>query len=197
MTYKAIKCITTNLQKTCDQSRIQLWVGSLASEIYKFHNRFFMAKISRGACWFQCQVGLIHCEYSGITSDLLVSNIGGTYDLADQLPSNREFAHFLVVSQSHGFGVKNNIARGIQYLALLSKVSNNAIILHCYTIIMRSCCISKANNLCFSVCYPCNNCCDCVHTHTHISIVVCNVIPVCENQTLELEADKWYPPSKP
>ena len=27
-------------------------------------------------------------------------NIGGTYDLADQLPSNHEFAHFLVVSQS-------------------------------------------------------------------------------------------------
>ena len=27
-------------------------------------------------------------------------NIGGTYDLADQLPSNREFGHFLVVSQS-------------------------------------------------------------------------------------------------
>ena len=26
--------------------------------------------------------------------DLLVSNIGGTYDLADQLPSNHEFSHF-------------------------------------------------------------------------------------------------------
>ena len=35
-----------------------------------------------------------------LTYDLLVSNIGGTYDLADQLPSNQEFGHFLVVSQS-------------------------------------------------------------------------------------------------
>ena len=38
--------------------------------------------------------------YSGVTYDLLVSNFGGTYDLADQLPSNHEFGHFLVVSQS-------------------------------------------------------------------------------------------------
>ena len=29
-----------------------------------------------------------------------MSNIGGTYDIADQLTSNREFGHFLVVSQS-------------------------------------------------------------------------------------------------
>ena len=29
-----------------------------------------------------------------------MSNIGGTYDLADQLPSNREFGHFLFVSRS-------------------------------------------------------------------------------------------------
>ena len=39
-------------------------------------------------------------EYSGVTYDLMVSNIGGTYDLADQLPSKREFDHLLVVSQS-------------------------------------------------------------------------------------------------
>ena len=32
--------------------------------------------------------------------DLLVSNIGGIYDLANQLQSNREFGHLLVVSQS-------------------------------------------------------------------------------------------------
>ena len=31
--------------------------------------------------------------------DLLLSNIGGTCDLADQLPSNREFGQFLVISQ--------------------------------------------------------------------------------------------------
>ena len=36
----------------------------------------------------------------GVTYDLLVNNIGGTYDFADQIPSNREFGHFLVVSQS-------------------------------------------------------------------------------------------------
>ena len=41
-----------------------------------------------------------YCEYPGVTYDPLVSNIGGKYDLADQLPSYREFGHFLVVSQS-------------------------------------------------------------------------------------------------
>ena len=30
--------------------------------------------------------------------DLLVSIIGGTYDLADQLPSNCHFDHFLLIS---------------------------------------------------------------------------------------------------
>ena len=79
--------------KTCDQRRTQLRVGSLASEIYKFHDRFLTVKSDRGACRFQSS----YCEYSGVTYDLLVSNIGGTYDLADQLPSNHEFGHFLVV----------------------------------------------------------------------------------------------------
>ena len=49
-----------------------------------------------------------YCNYSGVTYDILVSNIGATYDLADQLQSNREFGHFLVVSQSQvpwDFGV--------------------------------------------------------------------------------------------
>ena len=52
------------------------------------------------ACRFQWRVSQSHCEYSGVTYDLLVSNIGGTYDLANQLPSNHEFGNFLVVSQS-------------------------------------------------------------------------------------------------
>ena len=86
--------------KTCDQGRIQLRVGSLASVIDKFHDRFFTVKSGRGACRFQWRVGPSYCEYPGVTYDLLLSNIGGTYDLADQLSSNREFGHFLVVGQS-------------------------------------------------------------------------------------------------
>ena len=57
-------------------------------------------KSNCGACQFQWRVGPSYCKYAGVTYDLLVSNIGGTCDLADQLPSNREFGHFLVVSQS-------------------------------------------------------------------------------------------------
>ena len=57
-------------------------------------------KNGRGACRFQWRVGPSYREYSGVTYDLLVSNMGGTYDLTDQLPSNHEFGHFLVVSQS-------------------------------------------------------------------------------------------------
>ena len=86
--------------KTFDQRRIQLRVGSLASEIDKFHDRFLTVKSDRGACQFQWRVGQSYCEYPGVTYDLLVINIGGTYNLADQLPSNHEFGHFLVVSQS-------------------------------------------------------------------------------------------------
>ena len=56
-------------------------------ELVNFTCRFFV-------CQFQRKVGPIHCEYSGVTYDLLLSNIGGTYDLADQLPSNHEFGHF-------------------------------------------------------------------------------------------------------
>ena len=55
-----------------------------------------MVKSGRGACRFQWRVCPI---YSGVTYDLLVSkHIGGTYDIADQLPSNHEFGNFLVVS---------------------------------------------------------------------------------------------------
>ena len=46
-------------------------------------------------------------------SNLLVSNMGGTYDLANQLINNGAFGHILVVSQSQvprEFGV--NLALG-------------------------------------------------------------------------------------
>ena len=57
-------------------------------------------KSGRGACRFQWRVGPSYCEYSGVTYDLLLSIIGGTFDLADQFPSNRQFGPILVVSQS-------------------------------------------------------------------------------------------------
>ena len=87
------------LAKTCDQRRIQLRVGSLTSEIDKFHDSFWQLKVV--------------VELVDFNNDLLVSNIGGTYDLADQLPSNHEFGHFFVASQSQvprEFGV--NLALG-------------------------------------------------------------------------------------
>ena len=55
---------------------------------------FLTVKSNRGACRFQWRVSPSYWEYSGVTYDLLVSNIGGTYDLADQLPSNHKFGHF-------------------------------------------------------------------------------------------------------
>ena len=62
---------------------------------------FLTVKSGRGPCRFQWLVGPSYCEYSRVTYDLLGSNIGETYDQhADQLPSNREFGHLLVVSQS-------------------------------------------------------------------------------------------------
>ena len=61
---------------------------------------FLMVESGRGACRFQWRVSPSYCECLGVTYDLLVSNIGGTYDLPDQLPSNYEFGHLLVVSQS-------------------------------------------------------------------------------------------------
>ena len=61
---------------------------------------FLTVKSGHWACRFQWRVGPSYCEYSGVTYDLLVNNIGGTYDLADQLPGNREFGNYLVVSHS-------------------------------------------------------------------------------------------------
>ena len=61
---------------------------------------FLTVKRGRGVCRLQWRVSPSHCEYSGVTYDLLVCSIRGTYDLADQLPSSNEFCHYLVVSQS-------------------------------------------------------------------------------------------------
>ena len=61
---------------------------------------FLTVKSDRGACRLQWPVGFSYCEYPGVTYDLLLSSIVGTYHLAEQLPSNREFRLFLVVSQS-------------------------------------------------------------------------------------------------
>ena len=61
---------------------------------------FLTVKSGHGACWFQWRVGPSYCKYCGLSYDLLVSNIRGTYDIVDQLLSNCEFGHFLVVSPS-------------------------------------------------------------------------------------------------
>ena len=70
--------------------RIQLRVGSLASEMDKIHVRFWRLKAVVELFDFNGEYG----EYSGVTYDLLVTNVGGTYDLADQVPGNHEFGHF-------------------------------------------------------------------------------------------------------
>ena len=62
---------------------------------WQFPRPYLTVKNGCGPCRFQWRVGPSYCEYPGVTYDLLVSNIGGTYDLTDQLPSNREFGHFL------------------------------------------------------------------------------------------------------
>ena len=104
MTYEAIERITTDLRPNEDPAAS--WVTRKWN--WQVPWPFLMVKRGRGACRFQWRVGPSYCEYSGVTYDLLVSNIGGTYDLADQLPINREFGHFLVASQSQvprAFGV--------------------------------------------------------------------------------------------
>ena len=101
----------SDLRPTCKDLRPK--EDPAASWITRKWNRqvprpFLTVKSVRGARRFQWRVGPNYCEYPGVTYDLLMSNIGGTYDLADQLPSNREFSHFLVVSQfqdTREFGV--------------------------------------------------------------------------------------------
>lgn len=52
---------------------------------------------SRNLC--RAMVSPPYCECSGVTYDLPTSNIGGTYDLANQR-NKCHFGQFLVVSQS-------------------------------------------------------------------------------------------------
>ena len=96
MTHEAIERITTNLRPNEDPAAS--WVTRKWN--WQVPRPFLTVKSGRGTCRFQWRVGPSYCKYSGVTYDLLVSNIGGTYDLADQLSISREFGHFLVVSQS-------------------------------------------------------------------------------------------------
>ena len=61
---------------------------------------FLTVKSGHRACRFRWRVSPSYCEYLGAAYDLLVSKIGGTCNLADQLPSNYKFGHFLVISRS-------------------------------------------------------------------------------------------------
>ena len=74
-----------------------------------------------------------YCECSGVGCDLLTSNIGGTLNLADQLPMKCHFDQFLVVSHSQvprDFGVTTtsvyNIKGVVQWLENTVTVINIA-----------------------------------------------------------------------
>ena len=83
-----------NFKVTCDRFTVVPTCKDLrpkedpaASLVTRKWNRqiprpFSTVKNGRGACQFQWRVGPSYCEYSGVTNDL-VSNIGGTYDLAE------------------------------------------------------------------------------------------------------------------
>ena len=93
----------SDLRPTCEDLRLKEDpVGSWVTRKWNWQvpRPFVTVKSGSGACPFHWRVSPSYCEYSGVTYDLLVSYIGGTYDLVDQLPSNHEFGHFLVVSQS-------------------------------------------------------------------------------------------------
>ena len=66
---------------------------------------FLRVKSGRGTWRFQWSIEPSYCKYSGVTYDLLVSNIRGTYGLADQLPSNREFGHFWPLVRPKSLGI--------------------------------------------------------------------------------------------
>ena len=89
----------SDLRPTCEDLRpkedpAESWVTRKWN--WQVPRPFLTVKSDRGACRFRWRVSPSYCEYSWVTYDLLVSNIGGTYDLADQLPSNHEFGHFFV-----------------------------------------------------------------------------------------------------
>ena len=83
MAYEAFKWITTNLQESDDQKRIQLRVGHSRMKSTSSMTGFFVVvQNGHGTSQFQWRLSQSHCEYSGVTYDLLVSNIRGTHDLA-------------------------------------------------------------------------------------------------------------------
>ena len=110
VTYDKLMTVQNDIggfQMNYDQFARTLWSKedlagswSLRNKINKFPNCFFMVRNNRGTWRFQCWVPPSYWEYSRVTYDLLVSNIGGTTDLADQLPSNCHLGHSLLVSQS-------------------------------------------------------------------------------------------------
>ena len=98
----------SELWPTCKNLRPkedQLQVGSLASEIST--TIFLWLKWSRSLPTSMASRPA-YCKYSGVTYDFMVSNTGGTYDLADQIPSNHEICHFLVVSKSLALQWRHN-----------------------------------------------------------------------------------------
>ena len=105
MTYEATEWFKTDLRRSATKRGSSCELGHLWVKL----TSSMTVKSDRGACRFQWRVSPSYCEYSGVTYDLLVSNIGGTYHLADQLPSNHEFGHFLVVNQSSGVRCKPSI----------------------------------------------------------------------------------------
>ena len=80
----------SDLRPTCEDLRPQedpaaSWVTRKWN--WQVLRPFLTVKSDRGACRFQWRVCPSYCEYSGVIYDLLVSNMGGTYNLADQLTS--------------------------------------------------------------------------------------------------------------
>ena len=74
-----------DLRPTCEEPRpkedpLASWVTSKWN--WQVPRPFLTVKSDHGACEFQWRVIPSYCEYSGVTYDLLVSNIGGTNDLA-------------------------------------------------------------------------------------------------------------------
>ena len=93
MTYEAIEWFTINLQRLATKGVSSCELGHSQVKLTS-STTVLTVKSGRRACRFQWRVSPSYCEYSRVTYDLLVSNIGGTYDRADQLPSNLGFGHF-------------------------------------------------------------------------------------------------------
>ena len=91
--------ISTNLQRTYDRKGINCELVT-RNQNWQVSWPFLTIKNGHGTCRFQWWVHLSYCEYSGVTYDLLVSDIGRTYDLVNQLQSNCHFGNYVLGSQS-------------------------------------------------------------------------------------------------